>query len=721
VTSDRDVQPTVNLTGDGLHAAETQGETPRKGGALAPPSLGGRFEFVKELGRGGMGIVYEARDTQLGRHVAIKRLLSTQPTGTAAKRFEIEAQAVSRLQHPGIVKVHEFVVEGESLVLVMDLVPGSLRAKLDHGPLDVRDAATLAVELASALQHAHEQRILHRDIKPANVLLNEDGRAMLTDFGLARDLSDERERLTLSGQILGTPSYMSPEQALGDSKSVDERSDVYSVGATLYEMLTGQPPLHANSFLEVVTAIACRVPVAPSTLRREVDTGLDAICLKCLEKSQSARYASAKELADDLRHYLAGDAISAELPGSRLRLARWARKNWSLVASLAVAAPLITVATLAVAFPSTAERTPPAPPTPVKETKGSKAGSDATPVDDAPKPIAPAIALVHASGFGRGDDQELTFVSASRFLNWNPRSQRVDFWELGHDTKHHTVRFPFATKAVAPTSRNVVAAGAGASGQLLLARCGLESEAPPDSRPVGGPTGLAVCASLNKHSRTLVVAREASLEQYSLADLGAPPTVLDTWTFGMGPGWIRHDPTGRYVVGSQDAGLIGSGAPDLVRVWDTHPKTSGLILTRSLLGKPYFAILSPDGRSVVVGTSAGSASLFDLRRPRSPPTQFKSLPTKGLSENPFDMVISQAHRGPIRAGAFSPDGARVYLVGGQTDPPFGEFVVWNPTTGTAQYRLAWKRSLVAVAASPDGSHSVAMDASGILVTWRLAP
>jgi serine/threonine protein kinase len=323
------------------------------------------YEVVGELGRGALGVVYRARDTRLGRDVAIKRLHSTAASsGKAGARFMIEARAVARLQHAGIVKVHEVALVGTDPILVMSLVRGgSLADRLSSGPLEERQAAVLAEQLARALDYAHGQKVLHRDIKPANVLLTHEGRAVLTDFGLARDMSDERERLTLSGQLLGTPSYMSPEQAGGRRDVVDGRSDVYSLGATLYEMLTGQPPFDGQTLLALLAAIQYEEPTPPSRLRRGLDSSLEAVCLKCLHKEPSDRYGSAGELAEELQRFLAGDPVQAQRRSPLARFRNSVRRNRRFTLSLALALPLLLLAA-GLALPSRRQPVTPAPPTP---------------------------------------------------------------------------------------------------------------------------------------------------------------------------------------------------------------------------------------------------------------------------------------------------------------------------------------------------------------------
>jgi serine/threonine-protein kinase len=280
------------------------------------------YEVLGELGRGGMGVVYKARQTALKRQVALKMILSGVHAGPQEReRFRSEAEAVASLQHPNIVQIYE-VDHHEGLpYFALELVDGgSLAQRLDGRPQPARYAAELVETLARAVHHAHQHGIVHRDLKPGNILLMTDGTPKITDFGLAKHL-DTSDGPTRSGTVMGTPSYMAPEQAGDKAKPIGPATDVYALGAILYELLTGRPPFKADNPLDTVMQVLDHEPEQPRLYNRQVNPSLEAICLKCLEKSPRDRYPSAQALADDLAAYLRGEPVQAD-GSTSLRLFR---------------------------------------------------------------------------------------------------------------------------------------------------------------------------------------------------------------------------------------------------------------------------------------------------------------------------------------------------------------------------------------------------------------
>jgi formylglycine-generating enzyme required for sulfatase activity len=286
------------------------------------------YEVLGLLGRGGMGVVYKARQVGLDRLVALKMILYGQhATPEDLERFHTEAQAVARLQHLHIVQVHE-VGEYQGLpYFSMEFCPGgSLADQLDGTPWEARRAAALVEALARAVNAAHQARVIHRDLKPANVLLAADGTPKVTDFGLAKRL-DVEARLTQSGAIVGTPSYMAPEQAGGKATQIGPATDVYALGAILYELLTGRPPFKAATAMDTVLQLLSEEPVPVRRLQPQVPRDLETICHHCLEKDPAKRYASAQTLAEDLRRFQAGEPIAARPAGQLERAAKWVRRR----------------------------------------------------------------------------------------------------------------------------------------------------------------------------------------------------------------------------------------------------------------------------------------------------------------------------------------------------------------------------------------------------------
>ena len=321
-----------------LHEQETHAARPRPPEAEPLPDQIGDYEVLREIARGGMGVVYLARSQNLGRQVALKVLRAAdQETSDGRERFQTEARVIARLRHPRIVGIHEVgTCRGRSYI-AMDFIEGlSLRERLEQGPpFEPQQAARLAQEMAEALAYAHERSILHRDIKPGNILLSADG-PVLTDFGLAKDVSQLERSPTVSGQAIGTPAYMAPEQARGDLEAIDRRTDVYSLGATLYEMLTGSLPHRGSSIYDLLERLTTEEPAPPRKLRPELERDLETIVLTCIAKDPARRYATAGALAEDLGRYLAHEPIEARRPSPLERTRLWLRRHRRIAQTAAI-------------------------------------------------------------------------------------------------------------------------------------------------------------------------------------------------------------------------------------------------------------------------------------------------------------------------------------------------------------------------------------------------
>jgi tetratricopeptide (TPR) repeat protein len=335
---------------------------PREGPAAPPPGGEpplrlGHFEIRRELGRGGFGVVFLAFDSRLRREVALKvPRADALVTPELRARFRQEARAAGALDHPNLVPVYEAGEVGAVCYIASAYCPGvtlAQRLKERGEPMAGPEAAALLAPLAEAVQHAHSRGVLHRDLKPGNILLHQDEASVtpkVTDFGLAKLLPGDspagaRESPTVSGAVVGTPSYMAPEQAAGTGKDITTAVDVYALGAILYEALTGQPPFRAETALEALDKMRAGELVPPRRLRPALARDLETICLKCLHREPGRRYASAGALADDLRRYLAGEPIQARPAGLGERARRWARRRPAAAALVGVsAAALLAVA-----------------------------------------------------------------------------------------------------------------------------------------------------------------------------------------------------------------------------------------------------------------------------------------------------------------------------------------------------------------------------------------
>ena len=408
----------------------------------------GNYELLEEVARGGMGVVYRAQQISPPRPVALKMILAGQfAAPEAIERFHVEARATAALDHPNIVPIFEVgELEGRPFLSMPFIGGGSLQQQLIAGPLEPREASLLLKPVAEAVQYAHERGVIHRDIKPANILLQRDegspggdtsvaaaqpesaGHATpagkppsprLTDFGLAR-LAREGDALTATGQEMGTPSYMPPEQAAGRLQDIGPRSDVYSLGAVLYCLLTGRPPFQSASVHETLRQVREEEPVPLRQLNAGVPLDLETVCLKCLAKDTARRYSSAAELVAELERFLAGRPVQARPVGVVERVWRWYRRN-RLVGRLlaAVAGTLITGTTIATYFAiengQLAERAS------INEKKAlKKEGETRQALDD-----LKARQSQLARSFADISDQEFLRGNVRNSLNWMLRAYQV--------------------------------------------------------------------------------------------------------------------------------------------------------------------------------------------------------------------------------------------------------------------------------------------------------
>src|SRR2546423_1240946 len=303
----------------------------------------GDYELLEEVGRGGQGVVFRARQKSLNRTVALKVISLGQWASKAhLKRFRLEAEAAAKLEHPGIVPIHEVGERDGSCYFSMKFIEGGqLDEVVRRAPMSIRQAAELIAKVARTVHYAHEHGILHRDIKPGNILLDQKGEPHLTDFGLAR-LVETESTVTRTMEVLGTPSYMAPEQAVGNNAALAAETDVYGLGAVFYQLLTGHPPFAGGTTYETIRMVLETEPRHPRLYNPKVDRDLATICLNCLEKDQERRYPSALTLAEDLERWLKHEPIQARHITMLARGRKWVRRNPAVAGLLASLVALAT-------------------------------------------------------------------------------------------------------------------------------------------------------------------------------------------------------------------------------------------------------------------------------------------------------------------------------------------------------------------------------------------
>jgi WD40 repeat protein len=621
------------------------------------PSIPG-YEVLAELGRGGMGVVYKARQLQLDRLVALKMILNGEHAGREAlARFRGEVEAIARLEHPNLVYVYEVGEQEGMPFFSMEFVAGgTLAARIAGRAQPPREAARMVETLARAMNAVHLRGVVHRDLKPGNLLLAADGTPKITDFGLAKRL-DAAGSPTLSGSILGTPSYMAPEQALGDSKRIGPSTDVYALGAILYEMLTGRPPFTGETAWDIVAMVIAEEPIAPRRLQKKIPRDLEIICLKCLHKDAARRYPSADALADDLRRFQNSEPIRACPTPAWERGLKWARRHPAAAALVAVI--VTAVAALGVVGAIYHARL-------VAALHEAEQYAE----EDRQRLVRLQVAQgVHRLDNGDSSGALVWFTEALRLDEGRPECEDIHRMRIAavlrqcprlcglwiHDG-------PVAHAAFDARGINIATASEDHSARMWSVRTGS-----PTSTPLlhGGSVSYVALSPDGKLVATAGADGVARIWQVARGQAIGEP--------------LMHRGPVSSVTFSPDSRLVLTASEDgTARLWHAATGRAHGVPFQHAAGVPH-AVFSPDGMHIATGSADGTARLWNIGTRAA-----ESLPLR--------------HDGPLTWIAFSPEGRRL-----ATSSADGTARLWDARTGQALAApLKHRAAVVHVTFSADG-------------------